>query len=119
MYEEIEDKRIIPDGVWDITGLDYVLATAPYVGKWDKETRKIIKTEKDEEILKEWKEKISTFKEKHPDWAIADAYQTEHPILIERMPTEKVKYIGSGFNHGANNLIDNCPHTILILGEDD
>lgn len=84
----------VPDGVWDISDIDFI-------------------------ELKSNLENLSNFLNKYPDCVIADAYQTEYPFLLATKPTIKVKYIGSGFNHGSNNIIDNCPKRILICGEDD
>lgn len=64
-------------------------------------------------------EKLSEFLDKYPNCVIADAYQTEHPFLLARKPTVTVNYLGSGFNRGSNNIIENCPKRILICGEDD
>ena len=62
---------------------------------------------------------MKEFADKHPEFCIANAYQTEYPIWLSKMPTKKLNFVGSGFNHGANNVIEDCPKRILICAEDD
>lgn len=103
----------VPDGVWDISDIDFIELSPQYVleGKsWRKLTEDEIKTHL---------ENLSSFLDNNPNCVIADAYQTEHPFLLATKPTKQVKYMGSGFNRGSNNIIDNCPKRILICGEDD
>lgn len=96
----------VGDGVWDISDIEYM----PLMLNTWKPT---------EEQKADHSKKLIDFITKYPNCAIADAYQTEYPILLSEKPTVNVKYIGSGFNHGSNNVIDNCPKRILICGEDD
>lgn len=113
----------VPDGVWDISDIDFIDPQPPRTNKW------IGRSEKNpsgyeplpnaEELIEVWKKSVIDFITKNPNFVVADAYQTEYPFFLAKMPTVKVKYIGSGFNHGANNIIENCPKRILICGEDD
>lgn len=96
----------VPDGVWDISNIEFIELV------W--ENLKI-----QEEEVQEHLNNLSEFITKYPNCVIADAYQTESPFLLSEKPTVQVSYIGSGFNHGSNNIIDNCPKRILICGEDD
>lgn len=96
----------VPDGVWDISNIEYIPLM---IGIW-RPTEK----QKSDHI-----KKLSDFISEYPNFVIADAYQTEYPILLSEKPNIRVDYIGSGFNHGSNNIIDNCPKRILICGEDD
>lgn len=103
----------VRDGVWDISDIDFIELDIHYVMEgngW---------RNPNESEIEQHINKLSEFLDKYPDFVIADAYQTEHPFLLAEKPTVQVKYIGSGFNHGANNIIDNCPKRILICGEDD
>jgi len=104
----------IRDGIWDISDIDFISMLAPYSVKENGEWRLTTKSELDEHI-----NKLSDFFDKYPNCVVADAYQTEHPFFLSEKPTVKVKSIGSGFNRGSNNIIDNCPKRILICGEDD
>lgn len=72
-----------------------------------------------QEIIDEGERKKEEFTTKYPDYVIAEAYQSEYPIFLSEMPTKSLKYMGAGFNHGSNNLIENCPARILICAEDD
>ncbi len=101
----LQSKNYVSDGVYDISELDYC---DPAIGWRPKKSL----------IEKKFNE-LKYFIEKYPNFAVAKAYQTEYPLLISEMPTKQIKYIGSGFNHGSNNIIDNCPKRILICGEDD
>jgi hypothetical protein len=103
----------VTDGVWDISDIDFIEVSPQYV-RVDKSWRKLTNEELNNHI-----EKLSDFLDKYPNCVIADAYQTNHPFLLERKPTIKVDYLGSGFNHGSNNIIESCPKRILICGEDD
>lgn len=103
----------VPDGVWDISNIEFIELSKYYVQE-GKSWRKLT-----EEEVQEHLNNISEFITKYPNCVIADAYQTESPFLLSENPTIEVSYIGSGFNHGSNNIIDNCPKRILICGEDD
>lgn len=103
----------VPDGVWDISDIDFIEVSPQYV-MVGKSWRKLTNEELNNHI-----EKLSEFLDKYPNCVIADAYQTQHPFLLARKPTVTVNYLGSGFNRGSNNIIENCPKRILICGEDD
>lgn len=115
--------KYIPDGVWDISDIEYVSLIYPHTKKYVPGENNMrgnwIDIENKDEIIKNWEQSIISFIEKYPDYAVADAYQTETPFLLSKLPTKSVDYKGSGFNHGSNNIIDNCPTRILICGEDD
>lgn len=100
-------------GVWDITGIEFISIDIQFK---QTEWRNIRRTP--EEII-EHTEKIMEFIERFPDCVIADAYQTENPFLLAHKPTNTINYIWSWFNRWANNIIENCPQTILIVAEDD
>jgi hypothetical protein len=114
IMEFLRDKiDYVQDGVWDISNIDFIEMSIPYITEGDR-----WRNPNDSEI-EQHTNKLLEFLNKYPNCVIADAYQTEHPFLLSEKPTIKVKYIGSGFNHGSNNIIDNCPKRILICGEDD
>jgi hypothetical protein len=108
----------VEDGVWDISNIEFIEISPSYVvdspDEWGPRWREPNETEIDQHI-----NRLSEFIDKYPNCVVADAYQTEHPFLLSEKPTVRVKYIGSGFNRGSNNIIDNCPKRILICGEDD
>jgi hypothetical protein len=104
--ELTKDKDYVPDGVWDISDIDFF---DPNMRTW-KPTPEQVSTHFDG---------MKAFIEKYPEFVVAEAYQTEYPLWLAEKPTKQVDYIGSGFNHGSNNIIDNCPKRILICGEDD
>ncbi len=63
---------------------------------------------------------ILFFIENHPNFVVANAYETSSTILLSRKPNIfKGYYVGSGFNYGSTNLVENCPKRLLILAEDD
>lgn len=65
---------------------------------------------------------VDAFKEKYPDYAIAEPYDTEARILLSRKPKKKIKYtdFASSFEgQGSCAMIENCPKRILILGQSD
>jgi glycerol-3-phosphate cytidylyltransferase-like family protein len=98
--EVINKADYVKDGIYDITDIDYFMFDCGRVYPKDK---------------KEFRE----FVEKYPNFVIADPYETEQKIALSEMPTKKVKYNGSGFNHGSSNIIANCPSRILICAEND
>lgn len=62
----------------------------------------------------------------HEKFWVADAYETDFPILLSDEPRclnskkwNKENWVGSGFNYGSTNIIKNCPKGILILAEND
>jgi len=115
IMELLRDKiDYVRDGVWDISNIDFIEISPSYVMDSPDRWRDPNESEIEQHI-----NKLSEFLDKYPNCVVADAYQTEHPFLLSEKPTIKVKYIGSGFNRGANNIIDNCPKRILICGEDD
>lgn len=112
----------VPDGVYDISDIEYFVPDPPRSKKWV--GRNVTASGYEDlpnakELMDKWNKEFINFIKKYPNFVIADAYQTEYPLFLSEMPTKKVKYIGSGFNHGSNNIIDNCPKRILICGEDD
>lgn len=114
----------VPDGVWDISDIEFLDPTTPSTKKWIKSDSpggrgSYADLPNANELIDDWKKRLTDFITKYPNFVIANAYQTEHPLFLSEKPTVSVKYIGSGFNHGSNNIIDNCPKRILICGEDD
>jgi hypothetical protein len=102
LIREGELFGMVDDGVWDISDIEYISLVPNGDGK-------------DPEHLEE----LSKFLDKYPNPFVADAYETEYPFLLSAEPTKRVEFIGSGFNYGSNNIIDNCPKRILICGEND
>lgn len=104
----LRDNKVdyVPDGVWDLEDIEVVpIDTGIY-----KPTK---------EQLDAHSERVVSFLRKHPDFVIANAYETQYPFLLSRKPTIKVEYEGGGFSYGSNNIIENCPKRILICAEDD
>lgn len=99
------DFDYVEDGVYDITDIDFLNISGLYRNRRN-----------NAEVVMQ---QINDFIGKYPDSVLAEALETEYLILLSEMPTKKFPYIGSGFNHGSTNIIDNCPKRILILGEDD
>jgi hypothetical protein len=100
-----KDKNHVGDGVFDISDIDFINPNMPWKPS-------------DEQMI-EYYNSMKLWVEKYPNFVIAEAYQTEYPLFLSEMPTKVIEYVGSGFNHGSNNIIDNCPKRILICGEDD
>ena len=97
--EDDDEDRYVQDGVWDLEDIEVI--NAGYPSK---------KTELDK------------FKEKYPNYATAEPYDTQGRILLSKKPTKKVKYtdFASSFEgHGSCAMIENCPKRILILGQAD
>jgi hypothetical protein len=98
-YEEDYDERYVEDGVWDLEDIEVLNIQS-----------------------KSGRTKATEFKEKYPDWAIAEPYDTYGSILLSRKPTKRVEYTdfaGSFEGHGSCAMIENCPKRILILGQSD
>ena len=100
-----KDKKHVGDGVFDISDIDFINPNMPW--------------KPSDEQMTEYYNSMKVWVEKYPNFVIAEAYQTEYPLFLSEMPTKVIEYVGSGFNHGSNNIIDNCPKRILICGEDD
>lgn len=65
---------------------------------------------------------LQIFSERHPDFVVANAYETSTTILLSQKPNKlemKGKWFGSGFNYGSTNLLVDCPKRVLILAEND
>lgn len=110
---EKKRREHVPDGIWDITGIEYFedVSHGRYVKQ--EEGWRI------DPINPNFQSEKEAFIEKYPDYVIADPYQTEHPFLLSKMPEKQVSSIGSGFNYGSNNIVIDCPATILICAQDD
>jgi hypothetical protein len=67
------------------------------------------------------KETIQAFLVENPQWRFACAYQTGVVLLLSEPPIARpdLHTLGSGFNYGSTNLLENCPSRILILAQDD
>lgn len=96
ILEKVGEKRILDDGVYDMTGIEFILDTSS-----EQEVRRFIK--------------------KYPKYFIASAYETEMRFLVASKPPrlQEKNLSGSGFNYGSTNIIKNCPKTVLILAEND
>ena len=94
-------RRYIGDGVFDISNVESILY--------------LLKGVRSEEDLK----KVEEFINKYPEFRVGQAYQCPSWFFLSCPPKERIKSIGSGFNYGSSNLIENCPSKILILAEDD
>ena len=126
-WKWIQDLRktqeYVEDGVWDISDIEVFNPQYPTTKKWvpGKAGSKGVFQDipNAEKIIEDYLKSLKDFIKRNPNFVIADAYQTEHPFFFFKKSTVSVQYIGSGFNHGSNNIIDNCPKRILICGEDD
>lgn len=96
-YEFDEDG--IQDGVYDITGIDFLLINQ--------------RTDK---------AKIEEFKSKYPDGYQCENYDIGIYYLSEK-PTKRIPIDNRGYpnfeGHGTLTVIDNCPKTILVIGQND
>lgn len=122
--QEIEkNKERVPDGIYDISDIEFFNPNIPTVRKWVKKGTDPSQNYEDlpnaQEILSTWKSNLDAFVEKYPNFLIARAYATEYALWVATIPTKKIKNIGSGFNYGSTNIIDDCPKRILILAEND
>ena len=101
-FENLVKRGInVDDGIYDIEGIEFLAVDANI------------------ESAIEWIEN-------HEKFWIADAYETDFPILLSDEPRclnskkwNEECWIGSGFNYGSTNIIKNCPKDILILAEND
>ena len=92
------------DGIYDVTGMKYISLFGGDPCSLDE---------------KEVKSALS-FLKKYPKAVIASAYETEHTLLISGRPKKiRTAHVGSGFNCGSTNIINNAPKSILILAEND
>lgn len=94
----IEDERQLSDGIYNIENIEFIEINTE--GKNDNKAQKFIK--------------------KYPKYIIGSAYETDTMFLLSKIPPEiKNQDIGSGFNYGSCNIIQNCPTSILILAQND
>jgi len=94
MEEQLEKLTELPDGVYDITGMDYMFP-------------------QDEEEVK-W------FLKKHKKAVYAHPYETDTTILLSAKPKAlSGKQIFGQFNYGAAAVIEKCPQAILICAQND
>lgn len=117
-----KDKQRIKDGVWDISDFEFINPEFPYTQKYvgNKDGKSIYEDlPNKEKIESDFLDSIKEFVTKYPNFGIAKPYQTDSVLWISGIPTKQVKTIGSGFNYGSNNIIDNCPKKILICAEND
>lgn len=98
--DDIENAKSLDDGVYDMTGIEFVV---------------------DDENKDRNKRNLEGFIKKYPDFLLASAYETDERILVAtRPPRVRVEnLLGGGFNYGSTNIIINCPKTVLILAEND
>lgn len=113
-----KDRQRVRDGVYDISDIDYCDPNQRYNREVNDKGRVVYVKATEEQLLERYNDMINFIK-KYPDFVVAEAYQTEYPLFLAEMPTKQIDYVGSGFNHGSNNIIDNCPKRVLICGEDD
>lgn len=94
------DQKGIREGVYDITGIDYLSVD------WN--------TKEDD---------IENFKKKYPDGYQCNAYGVDGYYLLSEKPTVMVPIDNRGYpnfeGHGTLTVIDNCPRTIIIIGQND
>lgn len=100
-YTKAYDNDSLSDGVWDITNIPYCM-----IGRY------------------ELKQNIDTndfdiFVAMYPDFILAHPYETDMFVLLARRPEKITTCVGTGFNYGSCNIIENCPQTVLICAEDD
>jgi hypothetical protein len=111
VYEK--EKRLLNDGVYDISNIDYIAFETGskinnvVVGNWN------MPANHDKIKI------IIDFKTKYPEYAVAEAYETNYIFFLSKKPTKKLNFTGSGFNYGAGCIINDCPQKILILAEND
>lgn len=105
LIEELEEDKIVEDGVYDLTDIEYIRIPDRMDGNHPDY------------------QACLDFVNKHPEFVHASAYETEFDFLLSSMPLkidrDKTKIIGSGFNYGSTNIIENAPARILILAEND
>jgi hypothetical protein len=92
------EERIIEDGVWALDQDVEVFYAHP-----------------------QNKQETLDFINKHPEFAIASAYETFTVLLLSKKPTKRVPIINdTGFNYGSTNVIscENC-NRVLILAQND
>ena len=63
---------------------------------------------------------IQAFAAKYPNYRIASAYETFSILLLSEEPSRwRGRHLGSGFNYGSTNFLDDAPSRLLILAEND
>lgn len=98
-WKIIRKGKSLGDGIYDVTDIPFYQI--------------------DDDKIKNHVDGIESFIETNPEYVIASAYDTYYIFILGKKP-EKIKTsIGSGFNYGSTNIIQNCPKTILILAEND
>lgn len=103
VYEgEIRDRQI-DDSIFDISNCKYLFFDSDEIRK-----------ESNDQIIK-------TFQEQYSDWCYANPDGTGGFVFLSsRPPKLKNKdVVGTGFNYGSCNIIQNCPSVILIVAEND
>lgn len=99
-FDAFVDARRLGDGLWAVSDDTIIKELGDIYYNFPKE--------------------IEAFHKKHSDMVIASAYETHQTLLLSKRPTKwKGKLIGSGFNYGSTNLIENPPTRLLILAEND
>lgn len=98
-WESIPEDKYLDEGIYDVTNIEFF--------SFNEDEKKI----KHEEIQK--------FILDHPNYMIADAYDIYFTFILAEKPNQIRTSIGSGFNYGSNNIITNCPQSILIIAEND
>lgn len=104
------ENRTLPDGIYDVTGLNILYFDTEEVGAWNN-------PEKHQE-----NPDIVSFMKEFPDYVVAQAYQAATIYFISSRPKEIGKEVwkaGDTFNYGSCNLLKGLPDSILILAEDD
>ncbi len=96
----LEPLDSLEDGIYDVTSISYM--QVPY--------------NPTETTYNEIQEFITTY----PKAVIASSYETDTTLLLAHKPKKFTgKTIGSGFNYGSTNIIQDCPQSLLILAEND
>lgn len=107
----MDKDRVLEDGIYDVSGI-------PYFIEQDREMRHIDNAGKGRPLSEDAKEFMDNYK----DYVIGNAYGCPDSFILGWKPElikEPTRKIGSGFNYGSTNLIENCPRSVLILAEDD
>lgn len=106
-YKYESENRLLSDGIYDVTGI-------PILHFNDIEWYEPEKLEE--------QEGVKAFMEAHPNYVVAQAYETYTIYILAGRPEsigKKVWKAGNSFNYGSGNLLTGCPDSILILAEND
>lgn len=105
--EQHYEKRNLDDGVYNASNVKEVFELDVYF-----DVESLFETETSEKLIE--------FCTKYPNWCIASPYETNCTLFLSNRPSQfQGERIGSGFNYGSCNFLENCPSKLLILAEND